>query len=109
MGFTWIFAFVAAFTGMEAFWYIYIVLNSFQGLYIFLAFTANSMVWGLWRRKLGLSESSSKTRSTSNRNRSGGAAEDPRQSPGQSPMPAADSELSQPLRQSAAVPSDTQI
>ncbi len=52
MGFTWIFAFVAAFTGMEAFWYIYIVLNSFQGLYIFLAFTANSMVWDLWKKTL---------------------------------------------------------
>ncbi|XP_072031880.1 uncharacterized protein [Amphiura filiformis] len=35
MGFTWIFAFLAAFSGISALWYIYIIINSLQGLYIF--------------------------------------------------------------------------
>ncbi|XP_041453546.1 adhesion G protein-coupled receptor E2-like [Lytechinus variegatus] len=49
MGFTWLFGFVAAFSKQEALWYIFIILNSCQGLYIFLAFTATRKVCHMWR------------------------------------------------------------
>ncbi|XP_072031884.1 uncharacterized protein [Amphiura filiformis] len=113
MGFTWIFAFIAAFTGMEVFWYIYIVLNSFQGLYIFLAFIANSMVWGLWKKKLPnrCSNSDGSIQSTkSTRKRSGG---------GDRSGPVVDGDMNNITRrlpteisnkkQITTIPSDTQI
>ena len=52
MGFTWIFAFSAAFSGVSALWYIYIIINSLQGLYIFFAFTFNRRIGQLWKEKL---------------------------------------------------------
>ncbi|XP_072031878.1 uncharacterized protein [Amphiura filiformis] len=52
MGFTWIFAFSAAFTGVSALWYIYIIINSLQGLYIFFAFTCNARIARLWKDKI---------------------------------------------------------
>ena len=52
MGFTWIFAFSAAFSGASALWYIYIIINSLQGLYIFFAFTFNRRIGQLWKGKL---------------------------------------------------------
>ncbi|XP_054754587.2 uncharacterized protein LOC129260655 [Lytechinus pictus] len=48
LGFTWLFGFVAAFAGVPALWYIFIILNSLQGVYIFLAFMANKRVYHLW-------------------------------------------------------------
>ncbi|XP_072034131.1 uncharacterized protein [Amphiura filiformis] len=55
MGFTWIFGYVAAFTGVEALWYIYIILNSLQGVFIFISFMCNRRVGLLWSKKLKLS------------------------------------------------------
>ncbi|XP_022101492.1 uncharacterized protein LOC110985070 [Acanthaster planci] len=52
MGFTWIFGFVAAFTDVVALWYIFIILNSCQGLLIFLSFICNKRVWRLWTNLL---------------------------------------------------------
>lgn len=52
MGFTWIFAFTAAFSGVAAMWYIYIIINSLQGLYIFIAFICNVRIRRLWAKKL---------------------------------------------------------
>ncbi|XP_072046865.1 latrophilin receptor-like protein A [Amphiura filiformis] len=55
MGFTWIFGYVAAFTGIEALWYIFIILNSLQGVFIFISFICNRRVGLLWSEKLKLS------------------------------------------------------
>ncbi len=52
MGFTWIFGYMAAFTDVEALWYIYIILNSLQGLFIFISFMCNRRVGMLWCTKL---------------------------------------------------------
>ncbi|XP_033640757.1 uncharacterized protein LOC117300993 [Asterias rubens] len=52
MGFTWIFGFAAAFSDLAALWYIFIILNSCQGLLIFLSFICNKKVWSLWRNYL---------------------------------------------------------
>ncbi|XP_011675990.2 adhesion G-protein coupled receptor D1-like [Strongylocentrotus purpuratus] len=49
LGFTWIFGFIAAFVDVEALWYIFIILNSLQGVYIFIAFICNKRVFKLWR------------------------------------------------------------
>ncbi|CAH1780900.1 unnamed protein product [Owenia fusiformis] len=43
MGFTWIFAFIAPYN--IALWYIFIVLNASQGVFIFLAFVLRKQVW----------------------------------------------------------------
>ena len=52
MGFTWIFGFVASFSGIQFFWYPYIVFNSLQGALVCLAFVCNQRVLSLWRTKL---------------------------------------------------------
>ena len=36
MGVTWLFALVPYITGIEEFWYVFVVMNGLQGLYIFL-------------------------------------------------------------------------
>ncbi|XP_038051791.1 uncharacterized protein LOC119724692 [Patiria miniata] len=48
MGFTWISGFAAAISDVVALWYVFIVLNSCQGLLIFLSFVCNRKVWQLW-------------------------------------------------------------
>eukprot|EP00057_Strongylocentrotus_purpuratus_P006015 XP_011660489.1 PREDICTED: latrophilin-like protein LAT-2 [Strongylocentrotus purpuratus] len=70
LGFTWVFGFVTAFANVTALWYIFIILNSLQGVYIFIAFICNKRVFKLWRDSctcLGRvsSTSSSKSRATS--------------------------------------------
>ena len=54
MGFTWVFGFSAALTGIEALWYLFIILNSLQGLFVFLSFTFNGQVKKLWQKRLTL-------------------------------------------------------
>lgn len=39
MGMTWIFGFIAAYSGNDVIWYLFIISNSLQGVYIFVAFT----------------------------------------------------------------------
>lgn len=51
MGISWVFGFVAAFTDMQAFHVIFILLNSTQGIFIFLAFGCNDRVIEMWRSK----------------------------------------------------------
>ncbi|CAH1781895.1 unnamed protein product [Owenia fusiformis] len=53
MGFTWVFAFIAPF--VPELWYVFIVLNCSQGVYIFLAFVCTKQVrdhfslrWSSW-------------------------------------------------------------
>ena len=70
LGFTWVFGFVAAFANVTALWYIFIILNSLQGVYIFIAFICNKRVFELWRDSCTCldrvsSTSSSKSRATS--------------------------------------------
>ncbi|XP_022101431.1 uncharacterized protein LOC110985037 [Acanthaster planci] len=50
MGFTWIFGFAAAISDVVALWYVFILLNSSQALYIFFAFICNKKVWCFWKR-----------------------------------------------------------
>ena len=52
MGFTWIFGFVASFSGVQFFWYPFIVLNSLQGALVCLAFVCNERVLTMWKKKL---------------------------------------------------------
>ncbi|XP_071476214.1 uncharacterized protein [Diadema antillarum] len=52
LGFTWLFGFIAGFAGVNALWYIFIILNALQGFYIFLAFIANRRVGAMWMELL---------------------------------------------------------
>ncbi|XP_068223141.1 adhesion G protein-coupled receptor E2-like [Palaemon carinicauda] len=45
MGFTWLFGTVAGYLQVEAVYYIFVVLNTLQGVFIFLAFTFRRKVW----------------------------------------------------------------
>ncbi len=54
MGFTWAFAFIAYYTGQLFLWYVFIIFNSAQGVYIFLAFTCTPQVITLWKNKLDM-------------------------------------------------------
>ncbi|XP_038060639.1 uncharacterized protein LOC119731537 [Patiria miniata] len=48
MGFTWIFGFAAAMSDLGGLWYVFIILNTLQGLLIFLSFTCKQRVRILW-------------------------------------------------------------
>ncbi|KAG7163094.1 uncharacterized protein LOC121873247 [Homarus americanus] len=55
MGLTWISGIVAGYLQLEPIWYIFVLLNTLQGVFIFLAFTCTRKVWrvaasGCWRR-----------------------------------------------------------
>ena len=53
MGFTWIFGFIATFSDTPALWYIFVILNSLQGLFICLAFVCNENVAKLFKQLCG--------------------------------------------------------
>lgn len=59
MGLTWIMGFVAGYLDLEAVWYIYVALNSFQGFYIFLAFTLNKRVRGGYKTQVSVEKHNS--------------------------------------------------
>ncbi|KAK6173135.1 hypothetical protein SNE40_016650 [Patella caerulea] len=42
MGFTWVFGFIASFLNVKLLWYVYIILNGLQGVFIFLSFGLNT-------------------------------------------------------------------
>lgn len=44
MGLTWIFGFIAGYSDIEYIWYLFIILNTLQGLFIFVAFSCNKKV-----------------------------------------------------------------
>lgn len=55
MGLTWISGIVAGYLQLEPIWYVFVLLNTLQGVFIFLAFTCTRKVWrvagsGCWRR-----------------------------------------------------------
>ncbi|XP_041364215.1 G-protein coupled receptor Mth2-like [Gigantopelta aegis] len=62
IGLTWSVGFVANLIPHPVFWYLFIFLNTLQGLFIFLSFVATKQVWRLVRDRLvavdGNSESS---------------------------------------------------
>ncbi|MPC19779.1 G-protein coupled receptor Mth2 [Portunus trituberculatus] len=45
MGFTWVSGIAAGYLDLEALWYVFVVLNTLQGVFIFLAFTFRTRVW----------------------------------------------------------------
>ncbi|XP_045615586.2 uncharacterized protein [Procambarus clarkii] len=45
MGLSWISGIVADYLQLEAVWYVFVVLNTLQGVFIFLTFTCRSKVW----------------------------------------------------------------
>ena len=49
MGFTWIFGFAATFADLPVLWYIFVVLNTLQGLFICLAFVCTKNVFKLFQ------------------------------------------------------------
>ena len=44
MGLTWITGLAAGFVDLEPVWYVFVGLNTLQGLFIFVAFTCNKKV-----------------------------------------------------------------
>ncbi|XP_054752952.2 uncharacterized protein LOC129258746 [Lytechinus pictus] len=58
MGFTWVIGFVAAYVRTPVVWYIFVVLNSLQGTFIFAAFMCNLRVWQLWIKGMPTKSSS---------------------------------------------------
>ena len=54
MGFTWLFGGLGRFVDHQAIWYVYVILNSLQGVFVFLAFGCSLRVRQLWRERLGL-------------------------------------------------------
>ena len=60
-GFCWVFGFVYILTDIQAFSYLFIILNASQGVFIFLSFVCTGKVMKMYRDKVGsiLSESGS--------------------------------------------------
>ncbi|GFS84084.1 g-protein coupled receptor Mth2 [Nephila pilipes] len=52
MGLTWIIGIIAASADIELLWYIFVIFNSLQGLFIFIAFTCTSKVGKYLKDKL---------------------------------------------------------
>ena len=44
MGFSWLFGYVAGTVNIDALWYVFVVLNSLQGVFIFMSFGFNDRV-----------------------------------------------------------------
>lgn len=61
MGFTWIFGFVAGLTDIDALFYLFIVANSLQGVYICCSFALSGRVRGMYKRKFGFEDDRSTT------------------------------------------------
>ena len=51
MGFTWIFGYIASFTGNDGLWYLFIICNSSQGFLVFLTNTCNKRVYQCYKKK----------------------------------------------------------
>ncbi len=52
MGLTWIFGFLASLTSVDMIWYLFVMFNSLQGLFICIAFTFNTKVYRLTKAKM---------------------------------------------------------
>ncbi|KAK2166887.1 hypothetical protein LSH36_34g08015 [Paralvinella palmiformis] len=58
MGLTWIFAFIATATDSEVLWYFFLIFNTLQGAFIFVAFIFTKQVMGMIRDEYRKLESS---------------------------------------------------
>lgn len=65
MGLTWVFAFIANATNLSVFWYLFIVFNTLQGLFIALSFLCTKKVWRLIHDRYDTLTSSFTSKSTS--------------------------------------------
>ena len=67
MGLTWIFGFVATWANNKIFWYLFIIFNGLQGLFIFLSFVLNKNVYRAVRQCFGfpIAETKRPTRTSS--------------------------------------------
>ena len=52
MGFSWIIGFVAMATNVVIFWYLFAIISSLQGVFIFCSFAFTGRVRALWLAKL---------------------------------------------------------
>lgn len=65
MGVTWVTRFTASFTKNAVFWYIFVILNSLQGVFIFLSFVLTKKVYRLITKKQASSISTGNSSSKS--------------------------------------------
>ncbi|XP_019637887.1 PREDICTED: uncharacterized protein LOC109480165 [Branchiostoma belcheri] len=58
MGFTWIFGFLAVVVNAriitEILWFLFIIFNCLQGVFLFIAFVCNTRVLNLYKKRLGM-------------------------------------------------------
>ena len=54
-GLSWVFGFLFLWSGVQAFSYIFTILNAGQGVFILLAFVASRKVWNLFKERLKIS------------------------------------------------------
>ena len=73
MGLTWTVGLVAGYTDFTFLFYAFVVLNTLQGLFIFIAFTCSSKVLGYLENKFKLSSRPREFKSSSNSATSGSA------------------------------------
>ena len=45
MGITWLFAILASITNQPVFWYLHLVLNGSQGVFVFISFSMRASIW----------------------------------------------------------------
>ena len=45
MGVTWLFAILASITNQPVFWYLHLVLNGLQGVFVFISFAMRASIW----------------------------------------------------------------
>lgn len=53
LGFTWIFGFVAAALQLEVLWYIFVILNGLEGVFIFIAYCLNKRILDMLKTVCG--------------------------------------------------------
>ncbi|XP_033115248.1 uncharacterized protein LOC117115519 isoform X2 [Anneissia japonica] len=65
MGLSWFFGFLASFLGHVVLWYIFIILNSLQGFFVFIAFNLTHSVRKMIKKNESILTSKAKTKETS--------------------------------------------
>ncbi|XP_076366015.1 uncharacterized protein LOC143254969 [Tachypleus tridentatus] len=65
MGLSWIFGLVAGYSGLESLWYVFVVFNTLQGMFIFFAFSCTKKVRTYFADKMSSLTKPSAYRTTS--------------------------------------------
>lgn len=73
MGLTWVIGFIAGSSDMPILWYLFVVLNTLQGLFIFIGFTCSSKVVTYLKNKFKISSRPKDFKSSSQTASSGSA------------------------------------